>query len=54
MTQRRQFLTAGAALGAGADTVSAGEIRKALLAGFPADRIVFSGVGKSVPRNSPA
>jgi diaminopimelate decarboxylase len=36
-----------AALGAGADTVSEGEIRKALAAGFPADRIVFSGVGKS-------
>ena len=34
-------------LGAGADTVSEGEIRKALAAGFPADRIVFSGVGKS-------
>ena len=36
-----------AALGAGADTVSEGEIRKALLAGFPPERIVFSGVGKS-------
>ncbi|WP_186419162.1 diaminopimelate decarboxylase [Bosea sp. CS1GBMeth4] len=36
-----------AALGAGADTVSEGEIRKALAAGFPANRIVFSGVGKS-------
>ncbi|KPH78816.1 diaminopimelate decarboxylase [Bosea vaviloviae] len=36
-----------AALGAGADTVSEGEIRKALAAGFPPDRIVFSGVGKS-------
>ena len=36
-----------AALGAGADTVSEGEIRKALAAGFPADKIVFSGVGKS-------
>jgi len=36
-----------AALGAGVDTVSEGEVRKALLAGFPADRIVFSGVGKS-------
>lgn len=34
-------------LGAGVDTVSEGEIRKALMAGFPADRIVFSGVGKS-------
>ncbi len=36
-----------AALGAGVDTVSEGEIRKALLAGFPPARIVFSGVGKS-------
>jgi len=35
-----------AALGAGADTVSEGEIRKAMLAGIPASRIVFSGVGK--------
>lgn len=36
-----------AALGAGADTVSEGEVRKALAAGFPASKIVFSGVGKS-------
>ncbi len=34
------------ALGAGADTVSEGEIRRALAAGIPAERIVFSGVGK--------
>jgi diaminopimelate decarboxylase len=34
-------------LGLGADTVSEGEIRKALAAGIPAARIVFSGVGKS-------
>jgi diaminopimelate decarboxylase len=34
-------------LGAGADTVSEGEIRKAMAAGIPADRIVFSGVGKT-------
>jgi diaminopimelate decarboxylase len=34
-------------LGAGADIVSLGEMRRALAAGFPADRIVFSGVGKS-------
>ncbi len=33
--------------GAGADTVSEGEIRRALAAGVPADRIVFSGVGKT-------
>jgi diaminopimelate decarboxylase len=36
-----------ARLGAGADTVSEGEIRKALAAGIPAERIVFSGVGKT-------
>jgi diaminopimelate decarboxylase len=35
------------ALGAGADTVSEGEIRRALAAGIPAERIVFSGVGKT-------
>src|SRR5690606_628648 len=33
-----------ARLGAGADTVSEGEIRRALKAGVPAQRIVFSGV----------
>jgi diaminopimelate decarboxylase len=36
-----------ARLGAGADTVSEGEIRRALKAGVPAERIVFSGVGKT-------
>jgi len=36
-----------ARLGCGADTVSAGEIRRALRAGVPADRIIFSGVGKT-------
>ena len=36
-----------AALGAGADTVSEGEIRRAFAAGIPAERIVFSGVGKT-------
>jgi diaminopimelate decarboxylase len=35
------------ALGAGADTVSEGEIRRALAAGIAADRVVFSGVGKT-------
>ncbi len=34
-------------LGAGADIVSGGELARALRAGFTADRIVFSGVGKS-------
>ncbi len=34
-------------LGAGADTVSIGEIKRALAAGIPPERIVFSGVGKT-------
>ena len=34
-------------LGAGADTVSEGEVRRALAAGVPPDRIVLSGVGKT-------
>ncbi|MGL4973703.1 MAG: diaminopimelate decarboxylase [Bosea sp. (in: a-proteobacteria)] len=34
-------------LGAGIDTVSEGEVRKALAAGIPPERIVFSGVGKT-------
>ncbi|MGF7052869.1 diaminopimelate decarboxylase [Bosea sp. OAE752] len=34
-------------LGAGVDTVSEGEVRKALAAGIPPEKIVFSGVGKS-------
>ena len=33
--------------GVGADIVSGGELQRALRAGIPADRIVFSGVGKS-------
>jgi diaminopimelate decarboxylase len=36
-----------ARLGAGADTVSEGEIRRALAAGVPPEKIVFSGVGKT-------
>ncbi|MEJ0027934.1 MAG: diaminopimelate decarboxylase [Rhizomicrobium sp.] len=36
-----------ARLGAGADVVSGGELKKALRAGIPGDRIVFSGVGKT-------
>lgn len=36
-----------AGLGCGADTVSEGEIRRALAAGIPGDRIIFSGVGKT-------
>jgi diaminopimelate decarboxylase len=34
-------------LGAGCDIVSIGELRRALAAGFSAERIVFSGVGKT-------
>ncbi|MCY6383642.1 diaminopimelate decarboxylase [Hoeflea prorocentri] len=37
-----------ARLGAGADVVSEGELRRALAAGIPAQKIVFSGVGKTV------
>ena len=36
-----------AALGAGADIVSEGELRRALAAGVPPEKIVFSGVGKT-------
>ena len=36
-----------ARLGAGADVVSEGELRRALAAGIPGERIVFSGVGKT-------
>lgn len=36
-----------AGLGAGADVVSGGELAKALAAGIPAQKIVFSGVGKT-------
>jgi diaminopimelate decarboxylase len=36
-----------ARLGAGADVVSEGELRRALAAGIPPTRIIFSGVGKT-------
>ncbi|MCF6127206.1 diaminopimelate decarboxylase [Mesorhizobium sp. M7A.F.Ca.CA.001.07.2.1] len=36
-----------AKLGAGADVVSEGELRRALAAGIPAGKILFSGVGKT-------
>jgi diaminopimelate decarboxylase len=36
-----------ARLGAGADVVSEGELRRALAAGVPPERIVFSGIGKT-------
>ena len=41
-------LTLMANLGAGVDVVSGGEYRRAVAAGFPGERIVFSGVGKTV------
>jgi diaminopimelate decarboxylase len=41
------LLTGLAALGAGADVVSGGELRACRESGFPDDRIVFSGVGKT-------
>jgi len=34
-------------MGAGADVVSGGELARALVAGIPASKIVFSGVGKT-------
>lgn len=37
-----------ARLGAGADVVSEGELRRALAAGIPPSKIMFSGVGKTV------
>ena len=36
-----------AKLGAGADVVSGGELKRALAAGVPADKIMFSGIGKT-------
>jgi len=36
-----------ARLGAGADVVSEGEFRRALAAGIPGERVVFSGIGKT-------
>lgn len=43
----RAILELMAAAGLGADIVSAGEMQRALAAGIPANRIVFSGVGKT-------
>jgi diaminopimelate decarboxylase len=37
-----------AGLGAGMDVVSEGELRRALAAGVPGERIIFSGVGKTL------
>ena len=41
-----RILAAIAAQGLGADCVSGGEVQAALDAGFPADKVVFAGVGK--------
>src|SRR5215470_12585528 len=38
-----------ARLGAGADVVSGGELKRALAAGVPPEKIMFSGVGKTAP-----
>lgn len=43
----RAVLATLARLGLGADVVSGGELKRALAAGVPADKIVFSGVGKT-------
>ncbi len=43
----RALIAALAAMGAGADIVSGGELARSLAAGVAAERIVFSGVGKS-------
>lgn len=43
-----------AKLGSGADIVSEGELRRALDAGIPAGKIVFSGVGKTRPEMAAA
>jgi len=43
----RAVLATLAKLGLGADVVSGGELRRALAAGIAADKIVFSGVGKT-------
>lgn len=43
----RAILMRLAALGSGADVVSGGELRLALESGIPAEKIVFSGVGKT-------
>jgi diaminopimelate decarboxylase len=44
----RAVIATLARLGAGADTVSEGEIRRAINAGVAPEKIVFSGVGKTV------
>ncbi|WP_339047707.1 diaminopimelate decarboxylase [Candidatus Mesenet endosymbiont of Phosphuga atrata] len=41
------IIKAIASMGGGADVVSGGEIRRAMAAGVPVDKIVFSGIGKT-------
>src|SRR5437867_12366423 len=43
-----------AKLGAGADVVSGGELKRARMAGGPAARMLFSGLGKTVAELAPA
>ncbi len=43
-----------AKLGAGMDVVSGGELKRALAAGVPGERIMFSGVGKTVAEHAAA
>lgn len=43
----KEFVKVLAKLGSGADIVSGGELKRALEAGIPAHKIVFSGVGKT-------
>lgn len=43
----QSIIAALAKMGSGADVVSGGELRRALLAGIPAQKIVFSGVAKT-------
>src|SRR5712691_9742049 len=43
-----------AKLGAGADVVSEGELKRARAAGIPADKIMFSGIGKTARELSAA
>ena len=43
----QSIIAAFSKLGAGADVVSEGELRRSLCAGIPGERIVFSGVGKT-------
>lgn len=50
----RAILQCMAESGVGADIVSVGELQRSLRAGIPAERIVFSGVGKSADEISAA